>query len=295
MTAQTATDPGAGRASEPFHSVLVPLDGSELALEALAPAQAIADGFGVPVEAVTVADGDGWFTEPGARDRLDAAGVGLRVLAGHDPAPAIVRHAEDPALDLVCMATHGHGRLVGALVGSVAESVLRRSARPLVAVGPGVREARLGPDPVPPLSVPRLVACVDGSEASEGVLPTAAAWADTLGMDLTILVVVEPAPLSPLPLGSGPRPAHVTAAEADDLVARLVDRWSDAAPGVSGMVARDPIGPAAGVRAHLRQQPAGLLALGTHARTGVRRVWAGATAATIVHESPIPALVVPVP
>lgn len=293
MTVEISTGPEPVRADEPFHCVLVPLDGSAFALEALGPATAIAERFGVAVEAVTVSNDDGWFEDHEARAPLDAAGIPLRVLAGRDPAPAIVRHAEDPALDLICMATHGRGRMAGALVGSVAESVLRHSARPLVVVGPAGRDARLGPDPVAPLAIPRLVACVDGSEASEEVLPIAAAWADSLGMGLTILFVAEPAPRPSVPLGDHVRHGHLTTADAEGHVARLVARWADGAPGVDGVVARDPIGPGAGVQAYLRANPAGMLAVSTHARTGARRLWRGSVAASIVHVSPVPVLVVP--
>ena len=55
----------------------------------------------------------------------------------------------------------------------------------------------------------------------------------------------------------------------------------------------DPISPASGVRTYLDQNPAGLIAVTTHARTGLRRVLLGADAAAIVHASTAPALVVP--
>lgn len=293
MSTDVNPAPGRHRSCEPFHSVLVPLDGSALALEALPTAVALADRFGVPVEAVTVSNGDGWFEQRHALAPLEAAGIPLRVLAGRNPAPAIVRHAEDPALDLICMATHGHGRIVGSVFGSVAESVMRHSARPLVAVGPGVGEGRLGPDPVAPLAVPRLVACVDGSADSEQVLPIAAAWAGALGMELTILQVAEPAPQGTVPAGTRSHPRRVPADQAREHVAALAADWTDSGPEVTGAVALDPVSPAAGVRAHLRDRPAGLLATSTHARAGARRLWSGSVAAAIVHDSTVPVLVVP--
>jgi nucleotide-binding universal stress UspA family protein len=54
----------------------------------------------------------------------------------------------------------------------------------------------------------------------------------------------------------------------------------------------DPISPADGLSTYLDQHPAGLLAVTTHARTGLRRVLLGADAAKIVHASTAPALVV---
>jgi nucleotide-binding universal stress UspA family protein len=57
---------------------------------------------------------------------------------------------------------------------------------------------------------------------------------------------------------------------------------------------RDPIGTASGIRTHLDERPAGLVALTTHARSGIERVLLGSTAANIVRASIAPCLVAPV-
>ena len=61
---------------------------------------------------------------------------------------------------------------------------------------------------------------------------------------------------------------------------------------VTGVVAFDPISPAEGVRVHL-EEGAGLVAVTTHARQGLRRLRFGATAADIVRISDAPVLLVP--
>jgi nucleotide-binding universal stress UspA family protein len=79
----------------------------------------------------------------------------------------------------------------------VARSLLQRSAEPLIALGPAADNPGWSPRPrgwPEPLSVPRLVACVDGSATSEQILPLAAAWAAALDMSLTIITVIEDAP-----------------------------------------------------------------------------------------------------
>jgi nucleotide-binding universal stress UspA family protein len=137
------------------------------------------------------------------------------------------------------------------------------------------------------------VACVDGSETSEQVLPFAAAWAGALGMSLTILTVVadEPAPSRP-----DPDRRYGSAADAESYVDGLVRAWHGIVPEVviDGEVVRDPIGPAGGIRVHLEGRPAGLVALTTHARSGARRVRLGAAGASIVRASVAPCLVAPV-
>jgi nucleotide-binding universal stress UspA family protein len=63
---------------------------------------------------------------------------------------------------------------------------------------------------------------------------------------------------------------------------------------VDGQVVRGRIGAASGIRAHLDLHPAGLVALTTHARSGMERLRLGAAAASIVHGSTAPCLVAPV-
>jgi nucleotide-binding universal stress UspA family protein len=169
--------------------------------------------------------------------------------------------------------------------------VFLSSGAPVVALGPLAdnpqwsRPPRSWPEP---LSVPRLVALVSGTPTSEQVLPVAAAWAAALDMSLTIATVIEDAPAS---LSASP-PELDTAAFVDQLVAET----RKAFPGlvVDGAVLRDPIGPASGIKTYLEQEPAGLVALTTHARTGLRRAVLGSVAADIVNGAPVPALVVPV-
>ena len=64
--------------------------------------------------------------------------------------------------------------------------------------------------------------------------------------------------------------------------------------GAEGVVVRDPIGVASGVRSHLAARPAALVAIAAHARSGVDRMRFGATAAEIVAAATAPALVVPI-
>jgi nucleotide-binding universal stress UspA family protein len=276
----------------PAANVLVPLDGSEFALAALPTARALAQRFGADLHAVSV------VVDGGAAERLaalSAAALGVAVgdehaavLTDDDVAGAILQRAAALADCVVCLSTHGRGRLSGAVVGSVAREVVQRSTAPVVALGPladrpGWSPARSWPEP---LSVPSIVACVDGSETSEQVLPVAAAWAKALEMSLTILTVVEDG-LPPLRV---PDDEPRRAADPGAYVERLAASLDVTA---RGEVIRDPIGVASALRTYLDQRPAGLVALTTHARAGLQRVRFGATGASIVYASTAPCLVVP--
>ncbi len=280
-------------------TVLVPLDGSELTLRAMPTARVLADRFGAQLHTISVSTaGD----EASRLEALAAAVLGVdvgddraRVVPGDDAAEMIAAHAEELDDCLLCMSTHGRGRLSGAVVGSVARSVLQRSRKAMIALGPIADNPGWSPPPgnwPEPLSVPRIVACVDGSETSEQVLPLAAAWARALGMALSILTVITdaPEPIRPerhrSPYGLGVDPQSYI----DALVKQLQGRVDD----VDGVVVRDPINPAEGIRTHLGQRPAGLVAMTTHARSGMRRALLGADAARIVYASDVPCLVAPV-
>ncbi|MEO8697139.1 MAG: universal stress protein [Acidimicrobiales bacterium] len=280
-----------------FRHVLVPLDGSELSLAAIPTARVLAERFDAELHTISVAEAGG-----GDADRLLAFGsIALGVDVGDaravvvtgDPAEGIVQRAEELGACLVCLSTHGRGRLSGAFVGSVARSVLRLSRDAVVAVGPLADRPGWSPSPnwPPPLSVRRIVVCVDGSANSEEVLPVASAWARALGMSMTIVTVIEdaPAPLRP-DRGAG---QYGAGRDVDAYVEDLVKQWQATAPNVNGEVIKDPISVASGLRTYLDQKPAGLVAVTTHARTGLRRLLLGATAASIVHASVAPCLVVP--
>jgi nucleotide-binding universal stress UspA family protein len=282
-----------------YRQVLVPLDGSEFAKVAVRTAGALAERFGAELHTVTVAEspGDVEKLRSHAAHALGLQGAGderVWVVVGDDPAVAIERRAAELSPCLVCLSTHGRGRIAGAIIGSVARSLLQATRQPIIAVGPFAdRPTPTVPQPPAPLSIPRLVACVDGRSPSESVLPVAAAWAQRLGMSLTILTVAEPTP-PPVHPGATWRRHHGPDEDADAYIRRLGEQWKGTAPAVDTHVVYDPIGPAEGLHPYLVDNPAGLVAVTTHARTGLQRVVLGASAAAMVHWSTVPVLVVPV-
>ena len=139
--------------------VLVPLDGSVIAEQALAPACRIAEKFGgqllllrvVTPERVPPGLGrlairaDSAFAAPRMlRDEAEAylaslslptPGMSIRtwVLRGAPP-ELIIATAAEGDVDLIVMSTHGRGGLMRLLYGSVAEAVLRGTTVPVLLV-----------------------------------------------------------------------------------------------------------------------------------------------------------------
>lgn len=80
----------------------------------------------------------------GVTDRLDALGVEARPrLESHfAPARAILSVAEQEDIDLIAIATHGYTGVKRAILGSVADKVLRAARWPLLLERPLALEAQ---------------------------------------------------------------------------------------------------------------------------------------------------------
>lgn len=288
----------ARRAPDPrYRTVLVPLDGTSLAEGAVPTARALAARFDATLHTVSVVVSDfelDRIRSQGARVLdTDPDDPRIHVEVDSDVAAAVHRCAADLDASVICLSTHASGRVAGTLTGSTARDIIEHGRHPTVVAGPLV----VHPDPeaheaMAPLGVDRLVACVDGTPSSETGLPVAAAWAHALGMKLTIVTVAEPCP-PPVRIGAPWRRHHGPDEDADAYLRRLGDAWGEEAPGLDSFVVYDPTGPGPGIRDHLADHPAGLVAVTTRLRDRPGYLAFGSGAADIVHASAAPALVIP--
>lgn len=285
------------RAGDPvYRTVLVPLDGSHFAEGALPTARALAARFGATVHTVSVGSEfelDRMRSEAAHALDTEPDDPRIHVEVDTDVAGAVHRCASQLDSCLVCLSTHGRGRLAGTVIGSAARDIIERGREPIVVAGPSVAD----PDPddrtaTPPFQVDHLVACVDGTPASEQGLPVAAAWARALGMKLTIVTVAEPSP-PPVRIGAPWRRHHGPNEDADEYLRRLGEPWSLEVPGLDTSVVYDPISAESGMKDYLASHPTGLIAVTTHLRDRLPHLVFGSAAADIVHTSTAPALVVP--
>jgi nucleotide-binding universal stress UspA family protein len=280
-----------------YRTILVPLDGSHLAAGAIPTARALAARFGATIHTVTVATSDLGLPRFRARAAralgTDPDDPHIHVEVDTDVAGTVHGCATDLDACLVCVATHGRGRAAGTLIGATARDLIERGRQPVVVAGPVV----VNPDSedetaIPPLGVDHLVACVDGTPASERGLPVAAAWAHALGMKLTIVTVAEPCP-PPMRIGAPWRRHHGPNEDADDYVRHLGEQWALVAPGLDTFVVYDPISAAAGMTYYLAGHPTGLVAVTSHLRDRFAPKVFGSGATDIVRASTAPTLVVP--
>jgi nucleotide-binding universal stress UspA family protein len=140
-----------------FNRILVPTDFGEAADRALDLAIELATKFesrltllhasAIPASAFSAyADGLAWPTDEmdrAAKKELEAAVSRAKgrypstdgVLANREPWEAILDVAKTRGADLIVMGTHGRRGLARALIGSVAEKVVRLSPIPVLTVG----------------------------------------------------------------------------------------------------------------------------------------------------------------
>lgn len=173
--------------------ILVPLDGSSNAERALRPAKVLADGLGCPLRVVHVLGGEaaanpeekaratGVFTtyvrRLAARRHLDANAIQVAVLEGA-PADAILSASQSARM--IVLASHGRGGFRAAILGSVADRVVRGAEKPVLLV----RGTRTEHGPV---AIRRAVVCLDGSEQAERGLEFARELTARAGVSLVLL------------------------------------------------------------------------------------------------------------
>jgi nucleotide-binding universal stress UspA family protein len=178
------------------------------------------------------------------------------------PAREIVLKARANRCDLIAMMTHGRKGLRRAVLGSVAEEVLRTSSVPVLLARHGAIRS--------PWRI--VVAALDGSANAERVLPLAARLAKASGTPLRLLRVHGP--------GEG--------AEAMRYLTRVHARLERR--GVAALVEARRGFSAHGILRYAGEVGADLLCLTTHGRTGLRRMLFGSVAEEVVRRSPCPVL-----
>lgn len=261
--------------------VVVPLDGSQLAARSLVPARTLAERTGACLLLMTT-HWDGEVDEP--RDHLEkqAADLGFervetKVVRDRLAGAAILAEANERGA-VVCMATHGRGGLGRTVLGSVAEEVLRHSTRPLLLVGPALEP---GAWQFQHWFVDTgLLVAIDGSRASEAIVPVAAEWCSVLGLQPWV-VQVAPDPDPGLEAERGIETGGVRRAAESLAFAGLDPQWE--------VLHGDDV--ATSLLDFATHLPAALIAMTTHGRGGVARVALGSVAMRIVHHSRCPVLV----
>ena len=169
--------------------VYVPLDGSERAEAALGAAVPLATRLGAELVLLSARRPDVGIGT--TRTYLDARAASLDrparslLVLDRDPAAAIALAANEQDA-VVCMATRGRGAFRQAVLGSVAEEVVRASTTPLVLVGPRFQSTwELGETPI-------VLAGLDGSDPSRAAAFAAGGLALEMRARVRVVEVLRP-------------------------------------------------------------------------------------------------------
>jgi nucleotide-binding universal stress UspA family protein len=287
---------GATRKESLVNRILVPLDGSRLSEAALPLADALARDYEAEIllvralqarptaEAEVEAEKEAAAYLAMTTDRL--RGRGLPAVAWKvwydEPEQAIADAARYNAADLVVMSTHGRGGLSRLLMGSVAESVVRRTTVPVLLVR--------GEVPPPPSGLARILVPLDGSELAEAVLPLVTRLAGPFDFVIELIRAVEPLPAAAL--------AEVSLHVQDLTTVRVTEAERYLEKIAAGLEARG-LRVRAAVRVgmpvdvilhHGREAGAGLVAMSTHGRSGLGRLLLGSVAERVVRNADVPVL-----
>jgi nucleotide-binding universal stress UspA family protein len=130
-------------ADRPARTILVPTDFSDTAQAAVRVARTYAAALSAGVHLLHIAARDEQATTALLTDEANAFGPGIGVTTAvrfGDPAHAIAEYARGHGIELIVMGTHGRTGVSRALLGSVAERVVRKAPCPVLTVRTPERE-----------------------------------------------------------------------------------------------------------------------------------------------------------
>ena len=302
-----------------FKSILVPLDGTHFAEHALPLAASMAERAGASLRLLQVmpplADRYFWAPTPGttlerdlrehfrsqAQLYMESVARRLRqrvpftsdVLDEQiDLSLAIETEVIKSGSDLVVMPSHGRNTLERFWFGSVADQVYRTSSVPVLLTKP--QQAQVDFDRE--VSIRQILVALDGSPQGEEVLDPVLTLGLALDADFLLVRVTD----SPVPHDSSLEP--VSAAPGTPVPA-IDDRLRQNPGGYLRAIADGLRAKGARVRTQLlasadpvdaivrAAETLDLIAIKTHARRGVSRLFHGSIADQIVHNSRVPVLV----
>jgi len=310
-----------------YRIVMVPTDGSEWSRHAIPLALAVARPANAMVHLVAVAEplfdasiygvpiaDTGWtggvlvgqqVTTGPLVDARKAQELALQTFASRlaedagvpvtaflydgDVVPALTRHAESRDVDLIAMATHGRGGLGRALLGGVADALVRAAPCPVLLARPhGELAHEAGPASITHVLVP-----LDDAPESEAVIPHAEAIAVLTGARCTLLHASHPEILSgiaaPDALLDPDALQHLEEAEKARLE-RLAEsfRARDVSATTVVLHVKAPVD---AIVDYAGSHAVDLIAMTTRAQHGLARLMRGSTATTLLHRTKLPMLV----
>jgi nucleotide-binding universal stress UspA family protein len=298
-----------------FRCIVVPVDGSEVAEQAIPLALEIARRAQSNIRLVLVHQelSPVLIMEPGvvytntrlAMERSEAeylAGLTTRLREQLGEAVSsdmlkgpivstLAAYTRTVRADLVVMTTHGRGGARRAWLGSITDELIRTLDVPVLAV----RALEDGAQPIN-LNIPEILVPLDGSPLAELVLGPVVELARLWNARVSLVQIVEPVFLATepgLPSASS-FDEQLTSMQRDaarDYIRDIAEELREQGVDTTGVALFG--GPTAETILELVQpERVGLIALATHGRGGLRRLLLGSVADKLVRAAQVPVLVV---
>ena len=292
-----------------LHRIMVPLDGSTFAEAALPIAFGLARRDGATVHLVRVhepptpvagPEGPAMY-DPEIDEDLERKGkrylgVMMAWTGGDDRARAVTAYLHGPAIeclstyvqenaiDLVVMTTHARGGVSRALLGSVADGLVRYSLAPVLLVPPR-HEAALAPATTPVFR--RVLLPVDGGTAGDRMIEHAVAVAGAPGIEYTLLRVVTAGASSVRAALPHRGEAPVSRVQRATVQATLDTKAEGLA--ARGLAVRPQVvvddDPADGIVRYAAENAFDLVAMATRSRGGLERLLLGSVADRVLRKA----------
>ncbi len=274
-------------------SILVPLDGSRVAEQALPQARRIARLTGASITLVRVVDAralrhDSFSAQQApvleARDylrrakrrlALDGFAVSSEVYYG-DAGEGILSAADQVSADTIVMSSHGRSGVSRVLLGSVTERVVHASATPVLVVRayhrPGLQQDS---------AYRKILAPLDTPAQAEHLLRYVARTPFLSGADILLLLGTHPVSTA---AGEHETPAGSRGREE---LERAAQRNLGGQPEWIHVAAGDP---AASILRVAEENGVDLIVMTTHGRVGLDRLLHGSVAGEVLHRANVPVL-----
>ena len=298
-----------------FRSILVPLDGSQLAEQVLplasriaqrahgklrlamvheipaAPVDVIAAKMFVAIEVATRKSERSYLRAIQAKLRAGGTRLSSAVTLTGAPARTLAAYVREMGIDLVVMATHGRGGIRRAWLGSVADHLIRHVEVPVLLERPRMERTAAAQSG----EASQILVLLDGSPLAEEALGPATKLARLWNAEITLLQVVQPVvistdPMLPLPSAYDQEMTQLVRQEAQDYLADVIERLQHEGLRASG-VAVVGWNVVESVLEVARPDRVAAVVLATHGRSGLGRLALGSVADKVVRAADVPVLV----
>jgi nucleotide-binding universal stress UspA family protein len=259
-----------------YQNVIVPFDGSLSARAALAPASDLAWQCAARIVIVNNTEANDAASRDALKSRamsMSGAGVDFWVDPDNSIGRALVeaaRFRDDPVVCVPVRTKPSGWRRTPTLSGMAAE-VLIDAPAPVLVIGP---EADVSSG----LGISEILVALDGSEASEQMLPVAVDWAKALKLRVTLAGVVR--------AGAGGQETHTS--ETGYLRGHLAKVAREVPDASFDLI--EAVDPATGLCSRLEERPQALVAMSTHGRSGLNSNPLGRVSQAVMLRSPRPVL-----